>query len=82
MKAYHKIYHYFSIIEIKSLMLQKHHTVILLEDQDTQNDCILIMLKTFVIYIVVSINSNFLIKAFSRNCVRQKSYYQRGNLTM
>ena len=40
MKAYHTIYHYFSIIEIKSLMLQKHHTVTLLKDQDTQNDCI------------------------------------------
>ena len=44
------------------------------------------MLKVFIIYIVINIIGNFLIKAFSRivlrNWKKQKLYYQRTNYTM
>ena len=46
----------------------------------------LIMLKIFIIYIVINIIANFLIKAISpmvlRKRVQQKLYYQRFNYTM
>ena len=44
------------------------------------------MLKVYIIYIVINIIGNFLIKAFSlivlRNWKKQKFYYQRINYTM